>query len=313
MDPAAALDSAQIARQLLDNPEARITAQQMETCAGHAMRELNDESLGWFSRKMPFGASGMLCRASLPSGDLKIALKRWCRHHGYLIDDIRLELAVYGRSASLVIHEDADLGVQREFCFVSMLRNIHGIACWLADSGIPLEKAAFPFSEPRHAEAYPLMFRCPVMFAAPRASITFDADYLKLPVRRNDDDLRQMLLRPLPLIVLQYRRDRLLSKRVQMLLRDAGFAFATADDLADKLNISTRSLHRHLADEGFSLQRLRDEARREVAIEHLTRSTKSLKQVAFHAGFRSEASFIRAFRSWTGMTPGEFRASLSIP
>jgi AraC-like DNA-binding protein len=39
----------------------------------------------------------------------------------------------------------------------------------------------------------------------------------------------------------------------------------------------------------------------------LQRSSKPVKQVAEAAGFQNEKSFIRAFRGWTGMTPGEWR------
>jgi AraC-like DNA-binding protein len=306
-DPQRALHYAQIPPSLLKRSDARVTAAQMENFSGFAMRELDDEALGWFSRPLRYGANGMLCRASLPSANLHVALSRWCRHYALLTEDIRLELSVDGAIASLSIDEQSDLGEQREFCLVSSFRNIHGYACWLVDSRIPLSHAAFPFSPPPHAKAYEWMFRGPVSFDQPRACLSFDAQYLNLPVLRDDRDLRQMLERPLPLIVLQYRRDRLLSRRIRELLRARSMELSNAEALANELNLSTRSLYRHLADEGASLQQLKDEVRRDVAIEQLTRTKKPVKQIAVAAGFRNEASFNRAFKDWTGRTPGEFR------
>ncbi|MDP1270813.1 AraC family transcriptional regulator ligand-binding domain-containing protein, partial [Klebsiella pneumoniae] len=81
MDPANALRHAQIDAAALDDPGARVTAAQMEVMSGHAMQELDDEALGWFSRRLPWGCYGMLCRASLTAPTLEVALKRWCRHH----------------------------------------------------------------------------------------------------------------------------------------------------------------------------------------------------------------------------------------
>jgi AraC-like DNA-binding protein len=81
--------------------------------------------------------------------------------------------------------------------------------------------------------------------------------------------------------------------------------------LATELNVSTRGLYRHLAEEGSSLQKLKDEVRREVAIQQLMRTSKALKQVASAAGFRNQTSFSRAFRQWTGQSPGEFRLSVA--
>lgn len=142
--------------------------------------------------------------------------------------------------------------------------------------------------------------------AQPLASFSFDAQYLTLPVRRDDADLRQMLARPLPLIVLQYRRDRLLSRRVRELLR-TNLKIGNADEIAHALHVSTRSLYLHLSEEGTSLQGLKDQVRRDIAVEQLVRTPKTLKQVAAAAGFSNEASFNRAFKQWTGAAPGEYR------
>lgn len=309
-DPRAALSAAQISEALLRNANARVTAEQLEIFSGLAMRELDDETLGWFSRRLPWGGNGMLCRASLTSPHLRLALSRWCRHYALLIDDVRLRLDVRDGEAQLSVHEQRDLADQREFCLVSTLRNLHGFACWLIDSRIALIRATFPYSEPAHARAYGLMFPGAVIFDAPRASLSFQAQYLDLPVRRDDRDLREMLQRPLPLLVLQYRRDRLLSQRIRAVLRTRIVELSNADVLAKALDMSTRSLYRQLADEGASLQSLKDEVRREIAIRQLSRTRKPLKQVATAAGFRNEASFNRAFRSWTGKSPGEYRQSL---
>lgn len=115
-----------------------------------------------------------------------------------------------------------------------------------------------------------------------------------------------MLRRALPLMVLPYRRDRLLALRVRQQLRDR--PSHTANTLAAELALSPRSLHRQLAAEGTQLQALKDEARRARATDLLLRTQQPLKQIAHTAGFRNDKSFIRAFRGWTGLTPEQFRA-----
>src|SRR5689334_19790916 len=93
-DPSEALRLARIAPRELQRLETRVTAAQLEVLTNLAMRQLDDEALGWFSRKLPWGSYGMLCRASLTSPNLGVALKRWCRHHRLLTDDIILDLLV---------------------------------------------------------------------------------------------------------------------------------------------------------------------------------------------------------------------------
>ena len=315
IDPADALQTARIAPQEVANPQARVTAAQFEALNAHAMQELDDEALGWFSRRLPWGSYGMLCRASVTAPNLGVAIKRWCRHHRLLTDDILLSLQVEGGVASVTITEHRDLGAFREFCLVSCLRFLHGYACWAIDSRIPLREAHFPFAAPPHADAYPLMFTGALHYEAAVARYSFDEQYLALPLQRDERALRTMLKRALPLTVLQYRRDRLLGQRVRELLRTPQPVHAaTADGLAARLHMSSRTLHRQLLEEGVSLQALKDEVRREQAMDQLRRSSRPIKQVALAVGFRNEKSFSRAFRGWTGSTPGEFRrAQLAVP
>ena len=186
LSPAQALAQAQIAPELLQRDDARITALQMERISEAAMRELDDEALGWFGRRLPWGSYGMLARASNGAASLGVALRRWCRHHGLLTDDIALALQADGPVATLGITETGR-GITpalREFCLVSVLRNVHGLACWYIDSRIPLLGAQFTFAAPPHADAYAVLFPGPVAFGAERTALHFDARYLAaIPAR----------------------------------------------------------------------------------------------------------------------------------
>jgi AraC-like DNA-binding protein len=305
-DPEAALRQAQITPELLCLPNGRITALQMETISGLAMQQLDDEALGWFSRRLPWGSYGMLCRASLTSLTLGVALKRWCRHHQLLTNDLVYRLTVTDGVAELVVKEKRDLGPMREFCLITSLRFVIGYACWLIDSQIALDETAFAFDTPLHSDVYPLLFSPgPVRFGSNWTGFRFDARYLNLAPRRDEQSMTVMLKRALPLTVLKYRRDRLLAQRARERLKRRPHSAAS---LAEELNLSMRTLYRRLHEEGTSLQVLKDEARRDKAIDLLRRTERSIKQIAQAVGFRSEKSFARAFRSWTGSAPTAYRS-----
>lgn len=310
LSPHAALEAAQIAPSDIQQPDARITALQMEWLSAAAMQALDDEALGWFGRPLPWGSYGLLARASLSAPTLGVALKRWCRHHGLLTRDITLAVETGGDEAHIVLTEHRPPGGDgslREFCFVSVLRNVHGLACWFVDSRIPLLGASFPFAAPPHADAYRVLFDGPTSFEADATAIRFDARYLALPIKRDEAAMNQMLQRALPIQVRPYRRDRLLVQRVRQVLTTQPLDAHNADDLAALLHTSARTLHRQLKEEGATLQALKDEVRRERAIDLLQRTRRPIKQIAAATGFQSEKSFIRAFKAWTGVAPGEWR------
>lgn len=81
-----------------------------------------------------------------------------------------------------------------------------------------------------------------------------------------------------------------------------------APNPARTLNVSERTLHHQLQEEGISLQRIKHAVRLERAAEMLSRGQLPLKQVALSVGFTSEKTFSRAFRAWTGRSPGAHRS-----
>jgi AraC-like DNA-binding protein len=194
-----------------------------------------------------------------------------------------------------------------------VLRNALGVACWLTDSRIPLQQTTLRFAPPPHADSYRVLFDGPTQFNAPTHSLQFDAGYLSLPVRRDEAALQRMLQRALLLTVRPYRRDRLLVEKVRQTLAQHPEHCRNADDLAHWLNLSARTLHRQLKEEGASLQQLKDAVRRDVAVAQLQRSSRPVKQIAALAGFQNEKSFIRAFKAWTGQTPDAFRMAAQTP
>lgn len=307
LSPAAALAAAQIAPSAVQHSQARITALQMELLCGHAMRELDDEALGWFSRRLPWGSYGMLARASIGSPNLGLAMARWCRHHHLLTDDIQLLLHSDAHLTRIELHSLRNLGAMQEFCLLSVLRNLHGFASWLVDTPLPLRQATFPFAAPDHAAVYEVLFQAPVVFAAPLASIELDAHWLTQPLVRDEAALTQMLQRALPIQVRPYRPSHNLVQRVRQAIAAHPQCGHTADSLATLLHLSPRSLHRQLQQAGTSMQQLKDEVRCQRACALLLRSDIPLKRIALACGFASEKSFGRAFVQWLGSPPQTYR------
>jgi AraC-like DNA-binding protein len=63
-----------------------------------------------------------------------------------------------------------------------------------------------------------------------------------------------------------------------------------------------------LKEEGTSFQEIKDALRRDIAIRAIQQGTASIEQISFDTGFSAPANFHRAFRKWTGRTPGSYRA-----
>lgn len=84
---------------------------------------------------------------------------------------------------------------------------------------------------------------------------------------------------------------------------------SSIEEVANRLAMSKRSLQRKLSEEMSSYQEVLNATRRDLAQAYLSRSSASLVEIAYLLGFQDANSFSRAFRDWTGRTPGEYRMS----
>ncbi len=82
-------------------------------------------------------------------------------------------------------------------------------------------------------------------------------------------------------------------------------------DVAHHLGVGPRSLRRALAREDTTFEAVRDAVRVAVARDLLSMSTLSVGDLASMLDFASPATFIQAFRRWTGDTPAAWREKRS--
>ena len=83
-----------------------------------------------------------------------------------------------------------------------------------------------------------------------------------------------------------------------------------ADQIAQRAGISSRSLQRYLAEEGHTFSGLLRQTRLEMAVE-MIRIGWRITDVGLELGYADTANFIRAFRSWTGFSPGAYRQQIA--
>lgn len=273
---------------------------------------MQDEFFGLAARPMRPGSFTLLCQATVHAGTLDRALRRTLAFLAVVLDDPRGELRQRGGEAEIRLVDRA--APRPALAYRTYWLLVMGVACWLIGQRIPLRRVDFACPAPEHRRDYRQFFGAPVNFDQPESRLAFDAAFLRRPLIRNEAALKAFLRGAPANILLRYRHDDGLAKRVRLRLGAAPPAdWPDFEALAGEFRMSPATLRRRLAAEGQSFGAIREDLRSLLAQKLLRRPDLSIADVAAELGYSEPTAFHRAFRGWTGSTPGAFRQGLGHP
>ena len=311
LDADALLKQVGLSANLLQSPQARVSAQHYGALWRLVALTLDDEFFGQDSRRMKSGSFAMLCHALLSCKTLGQALERSLRFYALILDDIRGVLQQGAAESSIALHEIEPGAPHRVFAHEVMLMLLHGVACWLVGRRIPIRRAQFAYSEPPHSAEYRMMYSTDISFSASHTAIVFDTAYLRLPVVQNARTVKDFLRNAPENILLKYKNRSSLSAKIRRHLRQSlPGEMPEFESLAAVMNMTPATLRRRLHEEGTFYQAIKDQLRRDLAIGYLSHSKRSAMDIGLELGFSERSAFQRAFKKWTGASPGEFRRRL---
>ncbi len=172
----------------------------------------------------------------------------------------------------------------------------------------------YPMARPADPERHERWFGCSVSWGAPLFEVAFDASVLEVPLPRRDPALFGYLARRVEALHGALPDD---VRWVDKVRREIGGLLAHGEprlaNVAQRLAVSERTLHRRLAEEDANFASILDALRHERAELLLEDQRLSSSEVAFLLGYVEPAAFFRAFKRWTGETPQAWRAARVPP
>ncbi|WP_088279981.1 AraC family transcriptional regulator [Ideonella sp. A 288] len=170
-----------------------------------------------------------------------------------------------------------------------------------------------PLARPGNDDVRSRLFGLEPTYQHPCAEMLIDAAIWHLPTHSADAFLHATLKGMAAQLQLAQAGDSTLERALRVRLRDAlAQGRADAARMAELLGVSERTLQRRLADIGRSFSDVVEEFRREEAARLLAMPGLQLVEVASRLGYAEQTSFTRAFRRWTGITPGAWRAGQRV-
>ncbi|MGG7101174.1 AraC family transcriptional regulator [Rhodococcus sp. 24CO] len=314
VDLSSALRTAGIDLTTLADPRARLTPTQVTTFIQTTWQITNDELFGLGHAPVPRGTFRLICLTLIHCPDLGSAFARMADVIRALpsLTPLSIEVGEDNTRVSFPIQprvgiSEPDIAARVMTDFVLIL--LHRFAAWLIGKRVKLRAVELPYSPPdaRLAQDYDYIFGVPVTFNAPCAALDFDNSAMRAPIIQTEETLEEYL-RTSPIQLMSERDyDSTASAQVRRVVElGVKGRTSTAEEIAEMLSISVPHLRRLLRREGTSLNQLREEVLRDVAIAGLGRG-ESVDVLSARLGFSEPSAFRRAFKRWTGDTPSSYR------
>ena len=303
----AVLAGSGVKQKMLADPDFLMDIDQSKTVVSNMIALTGDQGIGLeIGYQTELVDFGLVSYVMMSAQSAREAVHYWINYSNGLIGML-IEMKLEEKAAddwSLTITESVPLGFIYNFCVEELLVMMSKLGGDLTSVTPVIRQLELSYPAPSHHALYRQYFKGPIKFNAACTRIRFQNPRLDQALRGNDKAFNELCARQ---IGQQSPGKRLLVSKIKNILMRSRGRITTIEQVASELNISPRTLRRHLQDEGFSYQQLLNEFRADMAAEYLQSVSMTAKEIAYLLGFKDTNSFRRAFKLWTGKTVQEYR------
>ena len=190
----------------------------------------------------------------------------------------------------------------------SVLAAVVVFARWVTGSALRPQRVQLSQARIGPLAGYREVFQCPVDFEQAFSGVLLANAQLDAPLPQANAQLAQAHQQQAAARLAALSRQDGLEQTLRMWIASQlqGQAPARAQ-AARALGLSERTLARRMRAEGLSYSALLDGVRRDAALQAVAQTTRALSDIALALGYAEPSVFTRAFRRWTGATPGQWR------
>lgn len=296
---------------ILTSPKLRISAFAFAELSRVLSQLLRDESLGLLVKPQKLGSFNLIAKACLSSRNMQESLEVWRDIANYMNSSTTAFTRFEKEGGYIAISCEKAEGITDNYILENQLTSCHRFHCWLAGEFIPIERVDLNYPKPDFSDEHRFVFYgAPVHYNQKRNALHFSRRSLQLENHRNRDDLQELFKEHHFNILTQSKHGKTASLEVRLwlerLLKKSG-TLPNLDEASAYMGLTEQTLRRRLKADGYPFKKLKEDARRDIAIHYLKESDQSIEVIAFRLGFSEASTFIRAFKKWTGLTPLNYR------
>lgn len=288
-----------------------LSAAQMNNLWTNAGQLTNDPLFGLhFGESVQIAALGMVGEIIKSSSTVGEAITHAAALSHLATDIFRMEVIPPGKTFT-ISYIPLTTDTTPSFSFLQlmdffMVFTVHELDGLLLQKIQP-KAVRFPYVVSNIAE-YERVLRCRPVKRTGEYALEFDKKYWDEPILSANYELQSLWLKKVQALPEQATATQSLQARIyNYLLTNAYLGIISLEQMAANFNISPRSLQRKLKEEGVKYQDIADAVRKSLAMHYMASGNYPLKEVSYMLGYNELSAFTRAFKRWTGDTPGSYQ------
>lgn len=303
IDGTIVLENADIEPALLDNPEGFLSIKQICQILRHGNRLLNDVTSGFrFGQDLDLHGHGLFGFSLLRQKNARHLVNMVVQYLRVSLPLMDMEIHASGETISIQLHDNWEFDDLRPTVAGIYMGSIYSLASLVC--------RRFTFE---------CDFPCPGKSLqwqqlAKGVEMHFDCEQNRVlmplsgrPMRNDDASVASYLAAARSQEQLKGTDSLKVVTKVRHQIMTSPGRSSSLERVAEHLGMSPRSVRRHLSLAGYAFSTIRNQVRETFASRFLQDTDMPLDKIAEHLGYSDQASFSKAYRSWTGKTPGEVR------
>lgn len=309
VDTDSMLQSVGVARETIEDPDARLPLEQARALWAKAYELSGDPDLSLHAaERLPFGAYKVIDYMVQQAPTVGGGIARISDYFPLINSAVRLPIEVGTHRVTFdVVCPDAPGVLTRpytEYIFAAVILRSR------VASGIdyPLERIEFTHPAPESTAEHERVFGCEVRFGAEACRAVIDRGVWDSPAPSADSALLALLEEHATLLLKESPRPAGIVNDIRKTIAsEFGGGDPSVQHVAKKLAMSPRTLQRRLTEEGVKYSEVLDDMRQGAAKAYLSQPDISITEAAYLLGFAEVSSLNRAFKRWLGCSPRQYR------
>ncbi|MDX1695245.1 MAG: AraC family transcriptional regulator [Ketobacteraceae bacterium] len=307
----ALLRKAGIRKQYGKDPLAFITLAQYEALLRGVVESVSDPAVGlYLGKDIQFSDHGTFAYSALSFPTVWDALKlglKFSRLANQVVD-IRLDER---QEFNAVRFDTAYLSGSLYPVVIEMVMSLFcEILKFMVKDDISSIELDFSYAPPEYVECYEEVFGAKVRFECGVNEVRIPKKLAEKPQLMANPAIAEKVEAECDALIKKIYEPKTVAQQIHEILFFSRRNFPQLEEMADKINMSPRTMRRRLQESETSYKKILENVRLELANRYLSTTRRSIGEIAELLGYADQNSFSYAYKKLTGLSPSHYRKQL---